>query len=232
MKKVVSILTAVLVFFSILSLPVAAAGSTTLSLSASSTTIRIGDTITVTGNLNATELIGAFDVTVTYNASQLQYTSAAGISPAIKSGELDIVPANGSVQLIYLNADGGLTGIKSANAFKVVFKVIGGSVSDSVSVDVQVKRVGNANYEGMTASVNKASMTIAAPLSGNTDLSNLTVSNATISPTFSKSVTDYTASVPFDVQKLSISATPEGQHFDCFSQTAPPLPQTQPLQQQ
>ena len=48
---------------------------------------------------------------------------------------------------------------------------------------------------------------MAAPLSGNCELSSLTVGNATISPAFSAGTTSYTADVPFNVSKLDVKAT-------------------------
>ncbi len=48
--------------------------------------------------------------------------------------------------------------------------------------------------------------TIAPPLSDNCDLASLTVSNATISPAFSAGTTSYTASVPYSVSSLELTA--------------------------
>ena len=53
------------------------------------------------------------------------------------------------------------------------------------------------------------SAVIAAPLSGNANLSGLSVSNAAISPAFSPDVTYYTASVPFSTSYLDIGAAAE-----------------------
>jgi hypothetical protein len=53
------------------------------------------------------------------------------------------------------------------------------------------------------------SATIAAPLSSNANLSSLSVSNATISPSFSTNTTSYSATVPYTVTSLSISAKAE-----------------------
>lgn len=55
-----------------------------------------------------------------------------------------------------------------------------------------------------TISYSKA---VAAPLSTNNNLGSLTVSNASISPAFNAGTIYYTASVPFEVSKLNITAT-------------------------
>lgn len=54
------------------------------------------------------------------------------------------------------------------------------------------------------------STTIAPPLSGNCNLSSLTVANANITPAFSPSVTSYSASVPFQVSSLQLE--PQAEH--------------------
>lgn len=209
MKKVTASILAVLLSAG-LSLSVFAAGSTTLTLKPSSSQIRIGDTVTVIGNFSGGVTIGTFDLNITYNAGQLRFDEAVGISPAIKTGEMDISDkGNGNVQLLYLDADGGNTGINGTDAFKLTFKVIGGNVGDAVKVDATIKTVGDSTGGGVSAGKNPATMTIAAPLSGNTFLSGLTVDNGTLAPVFNKNTTSYNISVPFSVSKLGVTATAE-----------------------
>lgn len=211
-KKIMTVLILILMILPVYGLQVSAAGSATVSLKTSASSIRIGDTVTITGNFNATQMIGLFDLNITFDPSRLTYQSAAGISPAIntaKGDDLSIVRTTGKVQLLYMDGDGGLTGIKSGDAFKVVFKVTGGNTGDTVSVGVVIKTLGDSNAAGMSSTVKNATMKIAAPLSGNTSLSSLTVGNAGISPAFNKNTTQYTASVPFTIEKLNISATAE-----------------------
>jgi hypothetical protein len=209
MKKGIAILSVIwILFFSIASAS-AAAGSTKLTLRPSAGTIRVGDTITITGSFEGSTVIGVFDVAVSYNPAVLEYRSSEGITPAIQSGELDIVPKAGSIQLLYLDSDGGVSGIKAGNAFRCTFKVIGGKASDPVVVDALFATVGNADAQPMTSSVSKATMSIGAPLSGNALLGGLTIGNAVLSPAFDKNTTTYTTSVPFDTSRLTIDATPE-----------------------
>jgi len=201
-----------MVFFilgSVLILPVLAAGSTTISLASSGSTIRIGDTITVTGNFNGS-MVGTFDINVTYNAAQLKFVSASRVSPAIiADDDFTAIDRSGSTQILYVDADGGLSGITSGGAFKIKFTVIGGNVGDTVSVGTQITAIGDSDAAAMQASTTPATMTIAAPLSGNTFLSGLTIDNGTLSPAFSKSVYQYSVTVPFRVEKLNVTATAE-----------------------
>ncbi len=210
MKKFISLLVSLLVFGSTLMLPsFATSKSTVISLVPTNTTVRIGDTITITGKFNGNAMVGTFNVYVKYNVTQLQYKSVEGISPSIKAGELDAVSSSGSIQLLYLDADGGETGILSANAFKLTFKVVGGNVGDTISVNTQVDTVGDVNVTEVETSVVAATMKIAAPLSTNNYLSSLSIDNGTLSPYFKKSVTTYNVSVPFTVSKLNVNAKAE-----------------------
>lgn len=209
MKKLVLVAAAIWILCTAMVLPVAAAGNTTISLIPSSTTIRIGDTITITGYFDGS-MIGTFDINITYDAAQLKYLSTDRITSGITTADdFTAVDRNGSTQLLYVDADGGLTGITTGNAFRMRFTVIGGTVGSTISVGTQITTVGDTNAEAMTASTNPAAMTIAAPLSGNTFLKTLAIDAGTLAPAFSKSVYAYTASVPFTVEKVNITATPE-----------------------
>jgi hypothetical protein len=208
MKRLVSTAMAILLLFSAGVLPAEAAGSTAISLIPSATTIRIGDTVTITGNFSG-QTVATFDLSIIYNTAQLRFVSAEGISPAIKAGELDAPDSGGSIHMIYLDGDGGLTGITTGGAFRLRFTVIGGAVGSAVTVSTQVTRIGDPDVNAMTASTNPAVMTLAAPLSGNTFLKSLAIDAGTLAPAFSKTVYAYSASVPFSVEKVNITATPE-----------------------
>ena len=87
----------------------------------------------------------------------------------------------------------------------MTFKV-NSKLATGTKVQVSVKNViasdgsADSNVGTVTYSVN-----IAAPKSTDNTLKSLTVSNATISPAFSPSVTAYTANVPYEVSKLNLS---------------------------
>lgn len=207
MKKTTLLLLITICIFG-LHLPVSAAGSADFTLRASSSQIRVNDTLTITGELDATESVATFDLTVNYPNAFLQYTKAEGLS-AISDGEMDISPNTGAIQFLYLDDDGGDSGLGSSDVFRITFKVIGGATGDDVSVGINVKTVGNKNAEPMDSSGTGITMKIAQPLSTNSFLSSMTISNAAISPAFSKNTTSYSATVPFSVSRLEVSASPE-----------------------
>jgi hypothetical protein len=209
MKKILLALTSLYFFCFAFTFPTYAAGSTIISLNPSSSMVRIGDTITITGKLSGNISVGAFDINVIYNAGQLKFKSAAGIEPAINSKELDFVDNNGSLQLIYLNDTGIIGGIQTANAFKLTFSVIGGNVGDTISTTTQVTFVSDLNTNAVQTSSTPATMKIAAPLSSNIFLGSLSINSGTLTPAFSKNVLSYSVSVTFSVSKLNVTTTAE-----------------------
>lgn len=80
--------------------------------------------------------------------------------------------------------------------------------TSSVSVSMNVSSLdGTADFSTGTS----ASITISAPvvLSGNANLSSLTVAPGTLSPAFSKGTTNYHVTVPETTSSIAVTATPE-----------------------
>lgn len=198
MKKII-ILSAILVLCFALMLPMtASAASATASLTGPGV-VRSGDTITLSFNINGSGIFGASG-TLSYDTNQVTLT---GTNQAI--GAPWMVEFNGNNFVAY---DNNLTNPinGSLSLFTATFKV------NSLATGTNVK----ISYTGVTASDGSAdtaigtvtySVAIAPPMSTNNDLASLTVSNATISPAFSATTTSYSASVPFSVSKLNVTAT-------------------------
>ena len=198
MKKIVSLLTAVILCVALMLPLTVSAASASASLTGPGT-VHAGDTITLSFNLNGSGIYGASG-TLSYDSSQV---TLSGTSQKI--GSPWAVEFNGNNFVAYdNNLSSPINGNKTL--FTVTFKV------KSVAVGTNIK----ISYTGVTASDGNAdanvgtvtySTTIAAPLSTDNNLASLTVSNATISPAFSAGTTNYSASVPFEVSKLNVSAT-------------------------
>lgn len=198
MKKIIS-------FALIAILCVSMFAMTTFAASSSATltgpgTVRAGDTITLTFNLNGSGIYGASG-TLSYDSNQLTLSSTSQ-----KIGNGWKVEFNGNN---FLAIDENLAKPINSNTalFTVTFKVnsnlavgtvIGVSYTSITTTD------GNADTNVSNATYSK---TVAAPMSKDNALKSLTVSNATISPAFSAGTTSYTAEVPFDVNKLDVNAT-------------------------
>ncbi|MCR3922357.1 MAG: cadherin-like beta sandwich domain-containing protein [Firmicutes bacterium] len=194
MKKVIFIL----VLFCLIITP-----ATVLAASASLTgpgTVRAGNTITLTFNISGSGILGGSG-TLAYDSSQLTLT---GISKKIASPW--VVDFNGNRFVCYDDKQSSPINSKKAifaASFKVNNKIATGT-KIGVSVTGTTTSDGNTDSNVGTASY---STTIAAPLSQNANVSALTITNATLSPSFSSSRTSYTATVPYTVKSVSISAT-------------------------
>lgn len=196
MKKRIVMLTLVILCLCTLTLPVCAA-SASGSLSGPGT-VRSGDTITLTFQINGKGIYGASG-SLSYDTAQLELVST---SQSIGNGwEVEF---NGNNFVVYDNKMSNPIN-SNASIFTAKFKVK--SLSTGTKVTVSCKDIvatdGNADINIGTVSY---SATIAAPLSTDNTLSALDVENATISPKFSANVTEYTAEVPFEVSKLQLNA--------------------------
>ncbi len=163
-------------------------------------TVRAGDTITLTFKLNGTDLYGvtgklSFDETILELKSTEQ-----------KIGSGWLVEFNGNSFVAY---DNNLSSPinKSTSIFTVKFKVKSGlETGTKLNVSLTDLTASDGTKDDVIGTVTY-SAALAAPKSTDATLKSLTVSNATISPAFDSATTQYTAQVPFAVEKLSVQAT-------------------------
>ena len=197
MKRIIGLAIVLLLCVSLFAVTASAAAATaTLE---GSGTVRAGDTITLTFYLNGSGIYGASG-TLSYNTSQLTLVST---DQKIAGGWK--VEFNGNN---FLAIDENLEKpINSKTALLSVTFKVNSSVATGTAINVSYTNVTTTDGNADT-NVNAPvySVTVAAPKSTNNNLESLTVSNATISPAFSTNTTSYTASVPFDVSKLNVTA--------------------------
>lgn len=198
MKKAISILT-VLVLTLALMLPLTVSAASASASLTGPGTVRAGDTITLSFNLNGSGIFGASG-TLSYDSSQV---TLSGTSQKI--GAPWAVEFNGNNFVAY---DNNLTNPINGNKtlFTVTFKVKSVAAGTNIKISYTGVKASDGSADANVGTVTY-STTIAAPLATDNNLANLTVSNATISPVFSAGTTSYTANVPFEVSKLNVSAT-------------------------
>lgn len=165
--------------------------------------VRAGDTISVTFYAGGGILGGSGSVS--YDSSVLTYQ---GYSQLI--GGSYAVEFGGSYFVFYDNSmSSPISG--SAGIFRMNF---------TVNADVAPGTTVSVTAAGVTLSDGQSDMgvgsvsyttTVAEPLSDNCSLKSMTVGGATISPSFSPTVTNYTASVPFTTSSITVSAEAEHQ---------------------
>jgi len=197
MKKMTALAT-VFVLCLALMLPISTrAASASASLTGPGT-VRAGDTITLSFNLNGSGIYGASG-TLSYDSNQVTLTGTSQ-----KIGSPWAVEFNGNNFVAY---DNNLTNPINGNKtlFTATFKVKSLSAGTNLKISYTSVTASDGKVDANIGTVSYSS-TIAAPLATNNDLASLTVSNATISPSFSAGTTSYKASVPFEISKLDVKA--------------------------
>lgn len=177
-----------------------AAGAT---LTSSATTVRAGDTITLTLKVPHAGSLGITG-TLEYDASQVTLSG----DPTTKLSGWVVENSAGSLVIYDNNQTNPLKGSETVITLK--FKV-NSSVAEGTKVNISIKNIvssdGSADTDMGTATY---SVTVARPLSANANLSSLSVTGATLSPAFSAGTTTYDAGeVEYSVKALDIKYTTE-----------------------
>ena len=179
MKKIISILLLIFVFISIFTLNISAAGKTTLVFSSS--TISIGDKITVTLKLTSDKPIYSYEYKLIYDSSKLVYGNSTGIIHEANA-------ASGEKTLSF--------------SYTFTSKGVGGAIFKTSDCCISPDGV-----EDIYLSNSSATLTIKdKTLSNNANLKSLSLNTGSISPKFSANTTSYTAKVSNTVTKVNVTA--------------------------
>ncbi len=166
------------------------ADSGQLSISFNKSSVSVGDTVTATVKVTGNEILGTH-VTCNYNEEILEYVSGAYTGGA------------GTFNILDEAAGGG-----SSKSYTVTFKAIDSgecSVSGSGTISIDSTNPRDAQLNSSAGSVTVKNIV----LSSNANLKSLIVSNGSISPKFSTSVTKYTVNVKYDITDCKIYVTTE-----------------------
>ena len=193
MKKLCCLLLVMLLMASVAILPVSAAGSATITPSGSN--ITVGKTVTVTAKFSNSGGIGSMDAVFYYNANTFEYVSCSG---ATGNG------GGGNVRISYVCYD--------INTPKNLTVTITLKAIATGSGDFKWTTEGYYDDNETLLGSPSQSMSVSASnptLSGDATLSYLRPSKGTLTPQFSKNVTNYTVSVPYTVTRglLNYSAS-------------------------
>lgn len=162
-------------------------------------TVRAGDTITLSFNINGNNIYGASG-TLSYDSNQV---TLIGTSQII--GSPWAVEFNGNNFVAYdNNLSNPINGNKAL--FSVTFKVKSVAAGTNIKIAYTNVKASDGSTDANVGTITY-SVTVAPPLSTENKLGSLAVSNATIEPAFNENVLNYTANVPFSVSKLDIIAS-------------------------
>lgn len=182
MKKIITILTVIILLVSLFKIPTFAGGNTTISFSKD--TITIGDVVVVTVKINIDEPVYSLDFNIKYDNTKLSFPNAAGI--------------------IHENVGDGDG--KQSFTFQYTFTSI---AVGAASISVINPTYGTFDYMSGDKTFTGASDSLTikdVALSNNANLSSLTLSTGTLSPAFNASRTNYTVSVPYEAANITLYA--------------------------
>ena len=195
MKKLLSlVLTAAILLVSLSGLTAyAAIGSLTVSASAS--TVTVGDSVTVTlAYSGGGAKIASIEPQISYNAKAFQYVSCAGAT------------GNGGAGVVRMSYYATTATPPTSVSITLTFKAIAaGAANFSVTTaefynDEDYSSLGNPSKTVAVSAMNPT-------LSANANLASIKPSTGTLTPKFDANVTNYAISVPYTTTSLSLSAT-------------------------
>ena len=170
----------------------------TFQISKSADNIKPGGVTTITisaKGVSDTDSVYKYNLNVTYDASRLEYAGGEN------SSKSNISNTGNSVSISSKFTD---PETKDFEVAKFNFKVLGNAQSGNASLSMG----GNCsiNDEDGNCTYNSSQITVSA-FGTDASLSSLKIPNTTLKPSFSKDVTNYTATIQ-DITDLTVNATP------------------------
>lgn len=175
---------------------VCSAASASVSLSTDKDSVTIGDKVIVSIQLSSEAVLGDFEAYISYNEEVLEFKNGASF---IAGGE-------------------GLLKVSDTNVVDVEY-------SRKYVIEFNAKEIGNSDifikekaiiydYEtgkDMSVSTNRIDIRVVPTKTASTNgnLKTLKISPSTLTPDFVSTITEYTTSVPYEIEELIISAIPE-----------------------
>lgn len=210
MKKFISLFVSAIILFSVFVSSVNAAGNTIIHFS--SNTITIGNNVNVTVTITAPQEMKGLDYILSYDSEKLTYVSSSHeqINPNL-AGRISVIdePNNTSKSYTFV--------FKSKAVGSANISIKDGECVASVIVD------GKATDTPLTGA--GANLTVKdVELSNNANLKSLSLSAGNISPKFNANRTNYTASVPYETDKITFYATASDANNAKVSGISPNMP--------
>ncbi len=197
MKRIICITLLLILCLGIFSLTAAAAAPTAALTGPE--VIRAGDIVKLTFTINGSGIYG-MEGRLSYDANQLTL-----IGTTQEISEPWKVEFNGN-RFMALDENQKTPINGEAKIFTVTFQVNALEVGTTIQVGITDFIPSDGENDIVMEDQIIYENTVAEPRSSDNLLKSLTVGNATISPAFDPSITEYTASVPFSVTKLELSA--------------------------
>ncbi len=186
-KRILSFVLAFVLVCSFFSLGVSAA-SATFSVSASGS-VTVGNRINVTVKVSGSEKIGSWRFSLNYDPAMLEYISGGD--------------SGGGGSILFADSSDGVSSVTKTVVFRA--KKIG---STTVSVSGgQVISFDSVAAMGTNSASRNINIVAAPTLSGENNLSSLSVSEGQFTPEFNPATTEYSMTVPFEINALVFTGT-------------------------
>lgn len=156
----------------------------------------VGQTVTVTVNIGNDTPITAAQTTVTYNSSVLTLKSISNVSSS------DYTNNNGTVKIVddnFSTADKDVT----KGSYKLTFTA---AAAGNSSIIASVSAV-DKNLSKSTSQASAEVVVTTPKPSSNANLASIKISNGTLSPAFNAKTTNYSVTVKYDVDAITISGS-------------------------
>lgn len=201
MKKVLSYTLSLFMILSILMFPSYEVQAANVSLGVSASTVKIGETVKVTvtvpdGTTATVDLKGWSSVLSFSSASVDVGTNGGTIT--INLGKMSMAGTNSVTVTFKANTSG------TANIKATVVSAVDNNTVEDVALGGASTTITVANQT--TNTEDSGSGTTETQKSADNSLSSLKLSSGTLSPSFKRNVTKYTATVGYDVTKVVVSA--------------------------
>lgn len=213
MKRLISIFVVCLLTVSLLS-SVTIGVSASVDLTASAAIVTTGQKVTVTVKYNGDgKAIGGIEGAIHYNTETFTFVSCNNSEVAVNGDA-------GKVRFLYdASGETGPQSVSIPFVFEAkkpgecTFRVTTNEFVDDAEDDAEYKSL-DAKEKSITVSAMAPTETNAPTLSSNANLKWLVPSKGTLTPKFDPAVTDYTVTVPYDVQSVTFSADSEDPEAD------------------
>jgi len=156
MKKFALTLAFVLLPVLILVLAIAApvqAASVIISLKASATTVNVGDALTLTLHIQSAVPVAVLDLRIEYDETLLDCVTFRGLEPLASDTEIltDERRDDNCLHLIYLDSQGGQSGIQNGEFFTFKFLINAGQAGKTANISVKVITAGDVHAKALSA---------------------------------------------------------------------------------
>lgn len=130
------------------------AASVDIRLKTTATAVQCGDALTLTLNIQSAVPVAVLDLRIEYDEDLLDCIVFGGLEPLASDTEIltDLKADDNCLHLVYLDSEGGQSGIQNGDFFSVKFLVYEGQSGKTANINVNVLTAGDAHAKPLSTS--------------------------------------------------------------------------------